>query len=223
MTVSQSEWFGIDSSVALDGLKSLILLLAMVIARSLIVRWIAHNPTLSMESKRRWVVTTRNSVVFSFLIGLVIIWAHELQALAVIVPIQGVILGNFGQTRLAPGPPEIEDRDLAPEIAGLQNLPADEPDLHAGERPCLRGRRRRGCRGDRWWTAERRRELVSRERVLEPRAADEIGTAVLEQQAGDVSIALQALRFEGQAHGVIIDGVIIEGGAASWPISAMVD
>lgn len=81
--MSQSEWFGIDSSVALDGLKSLILLLAMVIARSLIVRWIAHNPTLSMESKRRWVVTTRNSVVFAFLIGLVIIWAHELQAFAV--------------------------------------------------------------------------------------------------------------------------------------------
>lgn len=81
--MSQSEWFGIDSSVALDGLKSLILLLALVIARLLIVRWIAHNPTLSMESKRRWVVTTRNSVVFAFLIGLVIIWAHELQAFAV--------------------------------------------------------------------------------------------------------------------------------------------
>ena len=79
----QSEWFGIDSSVALDGLKSLILLLTLVIVRPLIVRWIARNPTLSMESKRRWVVTTRNSVVFAFLIGLVIIWAHELQAFAV--------------------------------------------------------------------------------------------------------------------------------------------
>ena len=78
-----NEWFAIDSSVALDGLKSLILLLTLVIVRSLIVRWIAHNPTLSMESKRRWVVTTRNSVVFAFLIGLVIIWAHELQAFAV--------------------------------------------------------------------------------------------------------------------------------------------
>ena len=79
----QSEWLGIDSSVALDGLKSLILLMTVVIIRSLIVRWIAHNPTLSMESKRRWVVTTRNSVVFAFLIGLVIIWAHELQAFTV--------------------------------------------------------------------------------------------------------------------------------------------
>src|SRR5574337_1015044 len=83
MIVSQIEWFGIDSSVALDGLKSLILLLTWVVVRSLIVRWIAHNPTLSMESKRRWVVTTRNSVVFAFLIGLAIIWAHELQVFAV--------------------------------------------------------------------------------------------------------------------------------------------
>ena len=79
----QSEWFSIDSSVALDSVKSLILLLAIVIIRMLIVRWIARNPTLSMESKRRWVVTTRNSVVFVFLIGLVMIWAHELQAFAV--------------------------------------------------------------------------------------------------------------------------------------------
>jgi small-conductance mechanosensitive channel len=81
--VTQSEWFSIDSSVPLDSLKSLILLLALIAVRTLAVRWIAGNPTLSMESKRRWVVTTRNSVVFAFLIGLVIIWAHELQTFAV--------------------------------------------------------------------------------------------------------------------------------------------
>ncbi|MGZ8384956.1 MAG: mechanosensitive ion channel domain-containing protein [Nitrospira sp.] len=78
-----SEWFSIGSSVALDGLKSLILLLFLTSVRALAVRWIAGNQTLSMESKRRWVVTTRNSVVLAFLIGLVIIWAHELQAFAV--------------------------------------------------------------------------------------------------------------------------------------------
>lgn len=81
--MTQSEWISIDSSFALDGLKSLIVLLFLVIVRTLVVRWIANNPTLTMESKRRWVVTTRNSVVFAFLIGLVIIWAHELQAFAV--------------------------------------------------------------------------------------------------------------------------------------------
>jgi small-conductance mechanosensitive channel len=73
----------IDSSVVLDGLKSLILLIAIVISRTLIVRWISRNQALSLEAKRRWVVTTRNSMVFALLIGLVVIWAHELQAFAV--------------------------------------------------------------------------------------------------------------------------------------------
>jgi len=81
--VTSDGWFSIDSSVAFDGVKSLILLLVLLIVRTLVVRGLANNSTLSMESKRRWVVTTRNSVVFAFLLGLVIIWAHELQAFAV--------------------------------------------------------------------------------------------------------------------------------------------
>jgi len=79
----QISWMSLDSSVVLDGLTSLIVLVALLITRTLVVRWISRNPTLSMESKRRWVVTTRNSILFAFLIGLVIIWAHELQAFAV--------------------------------------------------------------------------------------------------------------------------------------------
>lgn len=76
-------WLTIDSLVILDGLKSLILLVAIVLTRMLVVRWISRNSHLSMEAKRRWVVATRNSMVFVFLIGLVVIWAHELQAFAV--------------------------------------------------------------------------------------------------------------------------------------------
>jgi small-conductance mechanosensitive channel len=81
--VTSAGWFSIDSSVAFDGVKSLILLLVLLIIRTLVVRGLANNSTLSMESKRRWVVATRNSVVFAFLLGLIIIWAHELQAFAV--------------------------------------------------------------------------------------------------------------------------------------------
>ena len=77
-------WFPhIDSSVVLDGLTSLLLLLSLLILRTLIVRAIAKNPTLSMEAKRRWVVSVRNTMVFVLLVGLVGIWAHELQAFAV--------------------------------------------------------------------------------------------------------------------------------------------
>ncbi|RPH76082.1 MAG: mechanosensitive ion channel family protein [Nitrospiraceae bacterium] len=73
----------IDSSAVLDGLSSLLLLLFLLIVRALIVRAISKNPTLSMESKRRWVVSVRNTIVFVLLIGLLVIWAHELQAFAV--------------------------------------------------------------------------------------------------------------------------------------------
>ena len=70
----------IDSSVLLDGITSLLLLVSLLILRALIVRAIAKNPTLSMEAKRRWVVSVRNTMVFVLLVGLVVIWAHELQA-----------------------------------------------------------------------------------------------------------------------------------------------
>jgi small-conductance mechanosensitive channel len=73
----------VDSSIVLDGLKSLLLLLSVVIARTVLVRSISKNSALTMEAKRRWVVAARNSMVFVFLLGLVVIWAHELQALAV--------------------------------------------------------------------------------------------------------------------------------------------
>lgn len=73
----------IDSSVVLDGLKSILWLLSLLIIRTLIVRAISKNPTLSMEAKRRGVVSVRNTVVFALLVGLVVIWAHELEAFAV--------------------------------------------------------------------------------------------------------------------------------------------
>ena len=70
----------IDSSAVLDGITSILLLFSLLILRTLIVRAIAKNPTLSMEAKRRWVVSVRNTMVFELLVGLVVIWAHELQA-----------------------------------------------------------------------------------------------------------------------------------------------
>lgn len=79
----QIGWMQVDSSVVLDGLKSLILLVSVVLIRTLVVRGVFRNQTLSMEAKRRWVVTTRNSMVFVIMTGLVVIWAHELQAFAV--------------------------------------------------------------------------------------------------------------------------------------------
>jgi hypothetical protein len=39
----------------------------------LIVRAIAKNPTRSMEAKRRWAASVRNTMVFVLLVGLVVI------------------------------------------------------------------------------------------------------------------------------------------------------
>jgi small-conductance mechanosensitive channel len=74
---------GFDSSVLFDLLKSLLLLSILLATRALLVRSIARNQTLSIEAKRRWIVTTRNSIVLSFAVGLFVIWAHELEAFAV--------------------------------------------------------------------------------------------------------------------------------------------
>ena len=81
-----------DSSVVLDGLNSL-LQLSLLILRTLIVRAIAKNPTLSMDAKRRWVVWARNTMVFVLLVGLVVIWTH-----------------SFGAAVPGTGPRMIEDR-----------------------------------------------------------------------------------------------------------------
>ncbi|MFO0771035.1 MAG: hypothetical protein U0173_08895 [Nitrospiraceae bacterium] len=74
---------GLDSSVLFDLLKSLLLLSILLATRALLVRSIARNQTLTIEAKRRWIVTTRNSIVLSFAVGLVVIWAHEIEAFAV--------------------------------------------------------------------------------------------------------------------------------------------
>jgi small-conductance mechanosensitive channel len=73
----------LDSAIVLDSLKSLLLLMSVLIARTLIVRSISRNSALTMEAKRRWVVSVRNTMVFVFLVGLIVIWAHELEAFAV--------------------------------------------------------------------------------------------------------------------------------------------
>jgi len=72
-----------DSTVILDGLKSLVLLAVVLVLRSILVRAISRNQSLTFEARRRWATNVRNTMVVTFIIGLVFIWAHELNALAV--------------------------------------------------------------------------------------------------------------------------------------------
>ena len=66
----------IGSSVFFDLSKSILLLLILLLARTILVRWIKGNPTLTIDAKRRWIVTTRNSMVLCLFVGLVVIWAR---------------------------------------------------------------------------------------------------------------------------------------------------
>ncbi|MGH7205148.1 MAG: mechanosensitive ion channel family protein [Nitrospiraceae bacterium] len=72
-----------DSTLILDGLKSLVLLAVVLIVRSVLVRSISRNQGLTVEGRRRWANNIRNTMVVTFVIGLTFIWAHELNAFAV--------------------------------------------------------------------------------------------------------------------------------------------
>jgi small-conductance mechanosensitive channel len=72
-----------DSTVVLDALQSLVLLAVVLALRSILVRAISRNQSLTFEARRRWAINIRNAVAVTFVIGLVFIWAHELSAFAV--------------------------------------------------------------------------------------------------------------------------------------------
>ena len=72
-----------DSSLFVDGVKSLTLLLGVLVLRALLVRWVSSQKGLTVEERRRWIINIRNGMVFVFAAGLISIWAHELQAFAV--------------------------------------------------------------------------------------------------------------------------------------------
>jgi small-conductance mechanosensitive channel len=72
-----------DSTVVLDALKSLVLLAVVLALRSILVRAISRNQSLTFGARRHWAINLRNTVAVIFVIGLVFIWAHELSAFAV--------------------------------------------------------------------------------------------------------------------------------------------
>jgi len=79
-----ADWFPDSlSSLVLDGLHSLILLAVLLILRTVLVRTVFKSQGLTVEARRRWVSTIRNTMVWIFIVGLIFIWGHELSAFAV--------------------------------------------------------------------------------------------------------------------------------------------
>lgn len=77
-------WLPFSNSVIFpDIVKSLILLAMVLIARLVLMRGVTHSASLTVETKRRWILMIRNVMAAVFVIGLAFIWAHELSTFAV--------------------------------------------------------------------------------------------------------------------------------------------
>ncbi len=61
---------------------SLILLATLLLLRFLALRWLNRFTFAATEDKRRWIVSLRNAFFAVFILGLIIIWAMELQSIA---------------------------------------------------------------------------------------------------------------------------------------------
>lgn len=73
----------LDSMLLRDGLKSLAVVITVLTVRQLLVRWVSNQKGLTVEERRRWVVHIRHGMLLLFAVGMVAIWANELQAFAV--------------------------------------------------------------------------------------------------------------------------------------------
>lgn len=51
--------------------------------RAILVRAVLKSQSLAVESRRRWVVSIRNTIASIFVVGMIFIWAHQLSTFAV--------------------------------------------------------------------------------------------------------------------------------------------
>jgi small-conductance mechanosensitive channel len=67
------------------GLSTFFLLLIIIIVRMGIHHSLFRSTDLSVETRRRWAVNLRNGLLFLFILGMIFIWAPQLQTFAVSV------------------------------------------------------------------------------------------------------------------------------------------
>jgi small-conductance mechanosensitive channel len=67
------------------GLSTFFLVLIIIIVRMGIHHSLFRSTELSVETQRRWAVNLRNGLLFLFLLGMIFIWAPQLQTFAVSV------------------------------------------------------------------------------------------------------------------------------------------
>lgn len=78
------DWYqALPHQWAVDLIRSAGLVLGLALVRGMLVRSLARQPQISLETRRRWSVSLRNGFIVLGLLGLVAIWSAELQTLAV--------------------------------------------------------------------------------------------------------------------------------------------
>lgn len=73
----------VDKALLHDLIASLVLIGLLLLLRSSARHAILRREDLHPDVKRRWLITLRNSVLLLLLIGLALIWANEIEAVAV--------------------------------------------------------------------------------------------------------------------------------------------
>lgn len=81
-----------DSVILRNTVISVLWLTGVLVLRFVIVRAILRREFLSSESRRRWIVNTRNALLFILFVGLVFIWAQEVRSLALSIVAVAVAL-----------------------------------------------------------------------------------------------------------------------------------
>jgi small-conductance mechanosensitive channel len=149
------EWMTFEGSLWVRDLVVSIIFLAIVVAlRTLLVRFAPRAEGISLETTRRWMVYIRNGTLLVALLGLVMIWAHELQTLAislvavaaaiVIATREFILCFSGGVWRAVSNAYKIGDRikigDIRGDVVDINLLattvmelgPASEPALYTG-------------------------------------------------------------------------------------------
>lgn len=73
----------VDAAFIRDLLASLAFFLVLMAVRALLRRAILKREALEPEMKRRWLVSLRNTIFVIFLLGMALIWASEIETVAV--------------------------------------------------------------------------------------------------------------------------------------------
>ncbi|WP_051304628.1 mechanosensitive ion channel family protein [Chitinilyticum litopenaei] len=73
----------IDKALLQDLVATLIFIVLLLILRSSVRHAILRRDDLSPDTKRRWLITVRNSALLVFLLGIALIWAQQIETLAV--------------------------------------------------------------------------------------------------------------------------------------------